>query len=87
MKGHCSEDLLSFLRSEELSKDLQAVKFTVVFDRKGFSPKGFKELNDKRIACLTYHDQPQVPQGCWRRCGEEPLGLGLTAGSGPPVTG
>jgi len=38
--------------------DPQAVRFTLIFDREGFSPKLFTELQDQRIGILTYHKYP-----------------------------
>jgi len=45
----------------KLEADPQAVRFMVVFDREGFSPKLFQELKDQRIAILTYHKYPKDP--------------------------
>jgi hypothetical protein len=42
----------------QLAADPPAVRFTIVFDREGFSPKFFAELKDQRIAVLTYHKFP-----------------------------
>jgi hypothetical protein len=39
----------------KLAADPQAVRFTMVFDREGFSPKLFAELKAQRIGVLTYH--------------------------------
>jgi len=48
---------------EELEKDKRLCRFTVIFDREGFSVKLFKELwNDYRIACQTYN---KYPKGDW----------------------
>ena len=33
-------------------------RFTLVFDREGYSPVFFKRMKAKRIACLTYHKYP-----------------------------
>ncbi|MBI3300661.1 MAG: hypothetical protein HYZ72_01065 [Deltaproteobacteria bacterium] len=33
-------------------------RFTVVFDREGYSPQLLADLKQQRIACLTYHKQP-----------------------------
>src|SRR5437667_5594325 len=46
------------LDADRLAADPQAVRFTVVFDREGFSPKLFAELKAERIAILTYHKFP-----------------------------
>lgn len=34
-------------------------RFTLVFDREGYSPALFKRLEKKRIACMTYHKFPK----------------------------
>ena len=47
--------------AEALQADPQAVRFTVVVDREGFSPALFAELWEKRIAILTYHKRPGDP--------------------------
>jgi hypothetical protein len=44
-----------------LAADPTAMRFTVVFDREGFSPELFRELKDQRIAILTYHKYPEDP--------------------------
>lgn len=33
-------------------------RFTVVFDREGYSPGFMARMRDKRIACMTYHKHP-----------------------------
>ena len=33
-------------------------RFTVVFDREGYSPEFFAKMKKRRIACLTYHKYP-----------------------------
>ncbi len=40
------------------ASDPQAMRFTVIFDREGFSPKLFAELKEQRIGILTYHKYP-----------------------------
>ena len=45
---------------EELDKDPYRERFTIVFDREGYSPAFFKEMWDNyRIACITYHKFPK----------------------------
>lgn len=39
-------------------EDPHAVRFTVIFDREGYSPKFFAELSQQRIGLLTYHKYP-----------------------------
>lgn len=38
--------------------DPQAMRFTLIFDREGFSPELFAELKAQRIGVLTYHKYP-----------------------------
>jgi len=50
--------------SEELEDEESLVhRFTLVFDREGYSPDFFKQMKAKHIACLTYHKHPD---GVWR---------------------
>ena len=49
------------LEATQLKADPQAMRFTVVFDREGFSPKFFAELTQERIGVLTYHKYPGEP--------------------------
>jgi len=43
----------------QLESDCYLHRFTVIFDREGYSPKLFQRLkNEKRIACLSYHKYP-----------------------------
>ena len=34
-------------------------RFTLIFDREGYSPEFFSRLNDQQVACVTYHKFPQ----------------------------
>jgi len=43
---------------EELQADRHLHRFTIVFDREGYSPEFFKRMLSRRIACLTYHKHP-----------------------------
>lgn len=43
-----------------LAADRYAVRFTMVFDREGYSPGLFAELAAQRIAILTYHKFPDA---------------------------
>jgi hypothetical protein len=43
---------------EQLDKDPLLHRFTVVFDREGYSPGFLARMRAKRIACLTYHKHP-----------------------------
>jgi transposase len=45
---------------EELDADPYRSRFTIVFDREGYSPAFFREMWQKhRIACITYHKFPK----------------------------
>jgi len=45
---------------EELAADPCRSRFTVIFDREGYSPAFFKKMwNQHRIACITYHKHPK----------------------------
>jgi hypothetical protein len=44
--------------SEAQLKDPQALRFTLIFDREGYSPRFFEELSEQRIGLLTYHKYP-----------------------------
>src|SRR5258708_2538570 len=46
---------------EQLKADPKLCRFTLVFDREGYSPAFFREMWDKRIACQTYRKQPYEP--------------------------
>ena len=50
-------------QAQRLAEDPRAPRFTVVFDREGYSPELFEQLWKKRIAVLTYH---KFPQDDWR---------------------
>ena len=47
------------LDAAKLEADPQGMRFTVIFDREGFSPKLFAELKEQRIGILTYHKYPK----------------------------
>ena len=45
---------------EELKADPYRVRFTLLFDREGYSPAFFKKMwQTHRIACITYHKHPK----------------------------
>ena len=45
---------------EELKADPYLHRFTLIFDREGYSPAFFKEMwEEHRIACMTYHKYPK----------------------------
>jgi hypothetical protein len=43
---------------EALEADRLLSRFTLIFDREGYSPDFFAELQAQRIAILTYHKYP-----------------------------
>ena len=43
---------------EELAADPLQHRFTLVFDREGYSPDFLRRMKEQRIACLTYHKFP-----------------------------
>jgi hypothetical protein len=43
---------------EALAADPLRHRFTLVFDREGYSPAFIMRMKEKRIACLTYHKHP-----------------------------
>jgi hypothetical protein len=51
--------------AEALKGDPLLHRFTVIFDREGYSPDLFGRLKDKRIACLTYHKFPGEDWNLW----------------------
>lgn len=44
--------------AEDLAADPLLHRFTLIFDREGYSPGLFLRMKEKRIACLTYHKFP-----------------------------
>jgi hypothetical protein len=42
-----------------LPEEALAHRFTLIFDREGYSPDLMKRLKEKKIACLTYHKYPK----------------------------
>jgi hypothetical protein len=49
------------LEAAPLATDPSAPRFTIVFDREGYSPKFFAEAQAQGIAVLTYHKSPGDP--------------------------
>jgi len=43
---------------EQLEADPLLSRFTIVFDREGYSPQFFAQMKEQRIAVLTYHKFP-----------------------------
>jgi hypothetical protein len=46
---------------EQLAADWLLSRFSIVFDREGYSPKFFARMKGQRIAVLTYHKYPGEP--------------------------
>jgi hypothetical protein len=44
--------------AEDLQADPLRHRFTLVFDREGYSPDFLRRMKDRRVACLTYHKFP-----------------------------
>lgn len=55
------EDVPNQPTEEELAADLLRERFTLIFDRAGYSPAAFKRLWEKRVAVTTYHKNPGEP--------------------------
>lgn len=53
---------VSVERQRGMDADPSQPRFTVVFDREGYSPDLFEELQQRRIAVLSYH---RYPKGDW----------------------
>ncbi len=45
---------------EQLAADAKLHRFTLVFDREGYSPVFLRNLKKKQIACLTYEKYPRA---------------------------
>lgn len=52
-------DVPQQISAEQLAENPLRHRFTLVFDREGYSPHFFKAMKQKHIACLTYHKHPQ----------------------------
>lgn len=50
--------------ASELEADPRRARFTLIFDRAGYSPEFFARMRALRIAVITYH---KFPQGPWER--------------------
>ncbi len=44
--------------AQDLQADPRRHRFTLVFDREGYSPDFLRRMKDQRVACLTYHKYP-----------------------------
>src|ERR1700693_4682709 len=67
--------------ADRLAADPLLHRFTVVFDREGYSPDFFAKMKNRRIACLTYRKYPGED---WPQEEFSPTGLRLP--SGPSTT-
>ncbi len=63
--------------TEPLSADPLRHRFTLVFDREGYSPAFLQRMKDQRIACLTYH---KFPGEAWPQEEFAPCQLRLASG-------
>ena len=63
--------------AEQLKADPLLHRFTVVFDREGYSPAFFAKMKAQRIACLTYHKYPGAD---WPKDEFFPTEVGLASG-------
>ena len=50
---------MSAEHQQRVEADPEVPRFTVIFDREGYSPELFEELWEKRIAVITYHRYPK----------------------------
>ena len=53
------QDMPSLEDKASLAKDPLLHKYTLIFDREGYSPDLLKRLKEQRIACITYHKHPK----------------------------
>jgi hypothetical protein len=67
---------------EELRKNPLLHRFTVIFDREGYSPDFLRRMKDQRIACLTYH---KFPGADWPREEFAPTTIRLASGQAVPM--
>jgi hypothetical protein len=51
--------VVSAEHQQRLEANPQVPRFTLIFDREGYSPELFEELWEKRIAVINYHRYPQ----------------------------
>ena len=68
-------------QQRRLADDPRAHRFTLVFDREGYSPEFFHQMRQQRIAILTYH---KYPGESWPK--EEFAEHAVTLSSGEPTT-
>ncbi|MBL0168407.1 MAG: hypothetical protein IPP85_15370 [Propionivibrio sp.] len=65
IEGEILPSLLALLPADTAGGDTVSDKrpprhrFTLIFDREGYSPEFFSRLKDQHVACVTYHKFPQ----------------------------
>jgi hypothetical protein len=65
-------------QQQRMAADPRAPRFTVIFDREGYSPDLFRELQPQRIAALTYHRYPDGED--WRETEFQEQAVQLVSG-------
>jgi hypothetical protein len=63
--------------AEALEADPLRHRFTLVFDREGYSPAFFARMKQQRVACLTYH---KYPGEAWPEEEFQPQSVALASG-------
>lgn len=68
--GRLLEDIPGQPSQSELKSNRYLSRFTIIFDREGYSPEFFHQMWHKRIACQTYRKYPKEdwPQSEFRQC-------------------
>ena len=65
LREHIAPRLKAEVPNQPTEKQLEAdpllSRFTIVFDREGYSPQFFAQMKEQRIAVLTYHKFPGEP--------------------------
>lgn len=57
------QDTSNLVNKEALDANPLLHRFTLIFDREGYSPDLMLRMKDKRIACITYHKYPKEDWG------------------------
>lgn len=71
------EDIPNQPNAAQLEADPYLHRFTIVFDREGYSPDLFARLKKQHIACVTYH---KYPKDNWREEEFQSYSVKLAAG-------
>ncbi len=71
------KDVPSQPTNEQLAAKPLLHRFTIVFDREGYSPELFARLKQERIACLTYN---KFPKEDWHLDEFQPISVSLVSG-------